>query len=95
MPAKKKETEIDQEVLAELPEEMVEQAEASVKAANYQRKQEVTSGVGVLRTKGGVDGPSTDLIVSDIPYPEGIHGEDFELYGPQGFAASISEGVDR
>ena len=92
---KKEEKEIDQEVLEELPAEMLEQAEASTKAANYQRKQEVTSGIGVLRTKGGVDGPSTDLIVSKIPYPEDIHGEDWALYGPQGFAAVIPEGVDR
>lgn len=85
---------IDQEVLQRLPEEMIEQAEASTKAANYQRKQEVTSGVGVLRTKGGADGPSTDLIASDIPYPEGIHGEDYELYGPQGFAAVFPDDVE-
>ena len=82
---------IDTEVLDDLDQEMVEQAVASTKAADYQRKQEVTSGVGVLRTKGDVDGPTTDLIKSEIVYPKGIHGEDFEFYGPQGFAAVIPE----
>ncbi len=85
---------IDTEVVADLDQEMVEQAKQSTKAANYQRKHEVTSGVGVLRTKGGADGPSTDLMASEIVYPKGIHGEDFEFYGPQGFAAVIPEGVE-
>jgi hypothetical protein len=105
MPAKKKDASeamveeantaaVKEQILQELPEEMLEQAEASTKAANYQRKQEVTSGVGVLRTKGGKDGPTVRLSPSDIPYPEGIHGEDFEDYGPQGQAAVIPEDVE-
>ena len=99
MPAKKQEEVAEEatkkeEVLQALPEEMLEQAKASTAAANYQRKQEVTKGIGVLRTKGGVDGPSADLLPSDMPYPENIHGDDFENYGPQGFAAVFPEDVE-
>ena len=73
-------------------EEMIESAAKSAKARNAKTK-EIRSGVGVLRKTGGGAG-STKLELSDIPYPEGIHGEDFELYGPMGQAAVIPDGVE-
>ncbi len=50
------------------------------------------SGVGVLRKKGSAQ--SGKFFPSEIPYPAGIHGEDFELYGPSGFASFIPDGTD-
>ncbi len=56
------------------------------------RPESVKSGVGILRQKGAAQ--SGKYYKSDIPYPEGVHGENFELYGPQGFASFIPEGTD-
>lgn len=73
--------------------EMKAAAEASAKAANESRKDAPKAGVGTLRKKG--DGPgSVILTASDIPYPSEVHGEDFEEYGPAGFAANIPEGTE-
>jgi hypothetical protein len=77
----------------EAPKEMVEQAEESAKARQEQQA-EPAAGVGVLRRKGGVEGKQEDLFPSDIPYPVEAHGEDFEFYGPQGFAATIPDGTE-
>lgn len=68
-------------------EELVEAAKASAKAATENRDKPK------LRTRGGGLN-SIKLEPSDIPYPEGIHGDDFEDYGPTGFAAVIPEGTD-
>ncbi len=35
------------------------------------------------------------MFPSDIPYPEGIHGENYELYGPAGFASFVPTDVER
>ena len=95
MPAKKSEPTEKVEEATEgfvASEEMVEQAEASRKAVNADK--EPSSGVGVLRRKGGAEGKAIDLYPSDIPYPVEAHGEDFEYYGPQGWAATIPEGTE-
>jgi len=66
---------------------------AEAQATQTSAKEELRSdGVGVLRRKGSSNAPK--LTPSDIPYPEGIHGENFELYGPHGFAAFVPEGTD-
>jgi hypothetical protein len=77
-----------------LTDEQKEAAAESAKRANQMRKEAETKGVGVLRKRG--DGPGTDAIVhdSDIPYPADVHGENFEHYGPTGFASAIPEGVE-
>ncbi len=53
---------------------------------------EIRGGVGVLRKRGSAQ--TGKYFKSDIPYPAGIHGENFELYGPQGFASFVPEGTD-
>ncbi len=74
--------------------EQLAAAEASTAAANAKRKIESKkSGVGVLRRKGSAQ--TAKFFPSEIPYPAGIHGEDFELYGPAGFASFVPEGTDR
>ena len=94
MPAKAKETKTDTEDPGfQAPEEMVKAAEESAKARN-EKKEALAVGVGVLRRKGGVDGRAEDVFPSDIPYPVEAHGENFEFYGPQGYAAEIPEGTD-
>jgi hypothetical protein len=40
-----------------------------------------------IRTKAGARQQSRKITQSNIPYPVEIHGEDFEFYGPAGFAA--------
>ncbi len=48
-----------------------------------------------LRRKGGAkSGRRGALVDSDIPYPMEHHGEDFEEYGPSGFASLIPEGTE-
>lgn len=76
--------------------DLKEAAEATQKISEERRKKKAaeTQGVGVLRTRGGGQGRDKSFEPSDIPYPEGIHGEDFEFYGPSGFAAEIPEGTD-
>lgn len=79
----------------EVSAEHTEAAEALTKASNEARQakpEEVKSGVGVLRKRGTTQ--SEKFFPSEIPYPEGIHGENFELYGPAGFASFIPEGTD-
>ena len=73
-----------------------ELAEAAQEISQERRenKSKVTQGVGVLRTRGSADGRRGDFFPSEIPYPEGIHGDDFEFYGPSGFAAEIPDGVE-
>lgn len=81
--------------MAEKPtqEEMDKIAKASAEAATKKKEEKPQpKGVGSIRTKGGAGGSSV-LKDSDIPYPEGIHGEDFEFYGPSGFGAEIPEGT--
>lgn len=76
-----------------MTDEMIEAAKASAKEATKARdKEEVKSGVGVMRRKG--DSQSQDPVISDVPYPAEVHGEDFEHYGPQGFGAVIPEGTE-
>ncbi len=71
---------------------MKELAEAqALESHAKQEEEELTSGVGVLRKKGGPSNRSK-IELSDVPYPEGIHGEDFENYGPQGAAATFPTG---
>jgi hypothetical protein len=85
--AKKKET-------VKQDPELKAAAEASTAATNEARKapKAKKSGVGVLRKKG--TSQTRDFFPSKIPYPEGIHGENFELYGPAGFASYVPEGTD-
>jgi len=76
-----------------LTPEQQEAAKASVAVANKKRKEAPQAGVGTLRKRG--DGPGSAVLkASDIPYPVDTHGDDFEHYGPQGFAASIPEDVE-
>ena len=79
----------------EVSAEHTEAAEVLTKAANEERskkKEDVKDGIGILRKRGTTQ--SQKFFPSEIPYPEGIHGENFELYGPAGFASYIPEGVD-
>lgn len=76
-----------EEVKAELADAMAVAQEVTTTQAPEARK----SGVGVLRKRGQAQ--SGKYFPSDIPYPAGIHGENFELYGPSGFAAFIPEGT--
>ncbi len=64
-----------------------EAAKASAQAATTKRK--TKSG---LRKRGG--NKRVELTPSDIPYPEGIHGEDYEFYSAVGFAAVIPEDTE-
>lgn len=57
--------------------------EAVVEAAEEPQK---------LRRRGR--GTGRALLKSTVPYPKGIHGEDYEDYGPGGPAAVIPEGVE-
>jgi len=75
-----------------ITDEMIEAADKSLKTRK-ERGPEKEEGHR-LRTKG-TRSTKIELETSDIPYPEGIHGEDYEFYGPQGFAASIPEGTER
>ena len=68
-------------------EEMVAAAKASATAATEKR-----NNPGRLRRKGG--GLGRDLRPSDIPYPEGLHGDDYEKYSAVGSAAVIPTGTD-
>jgi len=77
-----------------LTEDQIEAAKASAELANKAREENTNKGVGVLRKRGDGPGSGGALIESDIPYPAEIHGEDFELYGPQGMAASIPSEVE-
>lgn len=72
-------------------DEMKEAAAASLEKAKARSKEE--SGLGVLRRKGGT---STNRVweKSEIPYPEGIHGDNYEFYGPAGMASEIPEGTE-
>lgn len=72
---------------AVLGEELNEVAEQSAKRATAARK-EAAAPSAVVRKRGESQGQG-QLIDSDIPYPEGIHGEDFEFYGPAGFGATV------
>ncbi len=81
-----------EEASFEAPEEMVEAALESNKALNENK--EPATGVGVLRTKGTSQGKADEMYPSEIPYPKEAHGEDFEYYGPQGYAAQIPEGTE-
>ena len=67
-----------------------EMREAAKKGAAASKKK---LGASHLRTRGSRSKRgSTEA--SDIDYPAEIHGEDFEAYGPYGFAAEIPEGVE-
>lgn len=87
--AEKQAKERPEEVLSE---EMVEAAKASAKASN-ERVKEARQGVGVRRRRG--TSTKQDVQPSDIPYPEEVHGEDFDQYGPQGFGSSIPDDAER
>ena len=75
------------EVKADLAEAMTVAQAVAVKKPEAKK-----SGTGVLRKKGSAQ--SGKFFPSDIPYPKELHGEDFEFYGPNGFAAFIPEGTD-
>lgn len=45
-----------------------------------------------LRRKG--QGPGRQLLESNVSYPKGIHGKDYEFYGPTGAAAVFPEGTE-
>lgn len=85
------EDEASQEILTQMQAEAVTQKRAAVQKASLP-----TTGVGVLRRSGATNNPirPEDLVDSDIPYPKEVHGEDFELYSLQGFAAYILPGTD-
>jgi hypothetical protein len=74
-----------------LTDDMKAAAEASAKVAN-ERKEEIRTGVGVRRRRGS--STKSDIQGSDLEYPAEVHGDDFEEYGPQGFAASIPDDAD-
>ncbi len=74
--------------------EMVDAAKTAAKKVEIKHDAEPTAGVGVLRRKGNTEGRIADSFPSDIPYPKEAHGEDFEFYGPQGFAAVIPAGTE-
>lgn len=98
-PAKgnKRDTSDDVKAKAKVTPAMKKEAEAQQAKALEEAKQEKeTSGLGVLRKKGGsaATGERQELIESDIPYPAHVHGKDFEFYGPHGYAAEVPEGVD-
>lgn len=73
-------------------EEMKEAAEASAELRRKKVKED-RAGVGVIRKKGGGSNAAR-IQGSDIPYPAEQHGEDFEHYGPGGFASVIPEGTE-
>lgn len=75
------------EVKADLADAMEVAQSVATKKTSSER-----AGIGILRKRGSAQ--SGDYFKSDIPYPEGIHGENFELYGPAGFASFIPEGTD-
>lgn len=77
-----------EEVKAELADAMA----VAQEVATTKQAAPVRGGVGVLRKKGS--GNSGKYFPSDIPYPKHIHGENFELYGPQGFASYVPDGTD-
>ena len=78
-----------EEVKAELADAM----KAAQASAKTERPDELPKGgVGILRRKGSSN--RSQLTASDIPYPEGIHGENYEFYGPHGFASFIPDGTD-
>jgi hypothetical protein len=93
MAATKEATEKQAEAQAQA--ELKELAQELTEAKNEERAKEAAPkvGVGVLRTRGG-SGRRKDFFPSEIPYPEGIHGDDYEFYGPSGFAAEIPKGTD-
>jgi len=73
-----------------ISEEMVKAAEEEARA----KKETVAVADGPkLRKKGGGPG-QVKMVDSDIPYPEDIHGEDYEEYGPYGNAAVVPEGQE-
>lgn len=74
-------------------EEMKAAAEASGELRRKTTAEE-RSGVGVLRKKGGDGMTGSEMKQSDIPYPVEVHGDDFELYGPHGYAAVIPAGTE-
>ena len=90
--AEVKETEIKAEAedLKAVAEEMAQLSNERRAAAEATSE----SGVGVLRTQGKSRGRRKDFFPSDVPYPEGIHGDNFEFYGPSGFAAEIPDGTE-
>jgi hypothetical protein len=103
-PVKGRERDVESDKPAKelVTEDMKKKAAASRKKATAaakakQQSEQEAGGLGVLRTKGGGRGAtaeSLELIKSDIPYPKEVHGENFEFYGPHGWAAEIPEGTD-
>jgi hypothetical protein len=95
MPAKREEVEAS----GLLSPEQLEAAEASAARATQLRQEEQepdTNYPGGKRLHKRGTGPSQpgSLVESDIPYPTDVHGKDFELYGPAGFAANIPKDVE-
>ena len=77
-----------EDVKAELAEAM----DAAQKAAlTTSQTTTASKGVGVMRKRGSAQ--SGKFFPSDIPYPKEVHGEDFEFYGSNGFAAFLPEGT--
>lgn len=73
-------------------DEMKEAALASAEARNKKLAEEKND-TSKLRRQGKGSNAS-DLKASNVPYPVEVHGEDFEHYGPMGFAAEIPEGTE-
>jgi hypothetical protein len=76
----------------QVTEEMKEIAEAQAAKRNEKPAEKAGDGRR-LRTKGEGSQKST-FVESDVPYPTEVHGEDFEFYGPQGYAAEIPDDVE-
>lgn len=94
--------EVEAKTLEEVPtqpakelvtEEMVEAAEASAKKRTMAAADN-RSGVGTLRKQGGAGVGGSTMTVSDIPYPQDYHGENFEFYGPMGNASEVPVGTE-
>ena len=83
----------DTKAAEHVTDEMKAEAKASLERRNASLKEEPATGTDVVRRKGGGRNRAK-LETSDIDYPVEVHGEDFEDYGPQGFASSIPEGVE-
>jgi len=82
-----------------LTQEQKEAAAASASRATELRKEEGNTddkypGGRRLHRKGSGPTQDRDLKESDIPYPAEVHGKDFELMGPSGFATRIPQDVD-
>ena len=61
-------------------------AKASAEAATKKRRQTKDP-----KTRKMAQGRAAKFVESDVPYPAEAHGEDFEEYGPMGYAAKVGD----